>query len=62
MFALGQVLYLLLYKSSKPSIGEYIYPVKDSFKIKKQISIIKGTENIFEDRRKNIIQKRRINE
>ena len=38
------------YKSSKPSIVEYIYQVKDSFKIKKQFSIIKRTKNMFEDR------------
>ena len=47
------------YKISKPSIVElYIYQVKDNFIIEKQISIIKGTQEIFEEKWKKIIQKR----
>ena len=48
------------YKSSKPSIVEYIYQVKDNFIIEEQISIIKGKEKNFEEKRKQIIQKRRL--
>ena len=47
------------YKSWKPSIVEYIYQVKDNFIIEK-ISIIKGKEKIFEEKRTQIIQKRRL--
>ena len=35
------------YKSSKPSIVEYIYQVKDNIKTEKQISISKGKEKIL---------------
>ena len=45
------------YKSSKPSIVEYIYQVKDNIKTEKQISIIKGKEENFEEKRKQIIHK-----
>ena len=46
------------YKSSKPSIVEYIYQVKDNFIIEQQISVIKGNEKNFEEKREQIIHER----
>ena len=56
----GFYIFSYKYKSSKPSIVEYIYQVKDNFIIEEQISIIKGKEKNFEEKRKQIIQKRRL--
>ena len=56
----GFYIFSYKYKSSKPSIVEYIYQVKDNIKTEKQISIIKGKEKNFEEKRKQIIQKRRL--
>ena len=54
----GFYIFSYKYKSSKLSIVEYIYQVKDNIKTEKQISIIKGKEKNFEEKRKQIIRKR----
>jgi len=41
-------------------MAEYFYQVKDNIKTEKQISIIKGKEKNFEEKRKQIIHKRRL--
>ena len=43
--------------SSKPSIVEYIYQVKDNLYNENQISIIKGKEKNFEEKRKKLFRK-----
>ena len=56
----GFYIFSYKYKSSKRSIVEYIYQVKYNIKTEKQISIIKGKQKNFEEKRKQIIHKRRL--
>ena len=48
------------YKSSKPSIVEYVYQVKDNIKTENKFQLLKGKEKNFEEKRKQMIHKRRL--
>ena len=56
----GFYIFSYKYKSSEPSIVEYVYQVTDNIKTEKQISIIKEREKNFDEKRKQIIHKRRL--